>query len=84
MVVITDAAPGLHCDAAAVNTARARVVLELEGGEPISGSLCGPSGVTEAFRGWVELTALLERLRSTLGAVGPGGGGEREVGTQGA
>jgi hypothetical protein len=71
---------GTGWDAPSVNMARARVVLELDAGEPISGSLCGPSGVTEPFRGWVELTSLLERLRSTLGAVGPGGGDEREAG----
>jgi hypothetical protein len=55
----------------------ARVVLELEPGEPISGSVCGPTGTAEPFRGWLELTSALERARS---AGRPGRGDEREPG----
>jgi hypothetical protein len=41
----------------------ARVVLELDPGEPIAGSISGSGGPAESFRGWVELASKLERLR---------------------
>ena len=41
----------------------ARVVLELDPGEPISGWISGSRGPAEPFRGWVELTSKLDRLR---------------------
>jgi DNA-binding CsgD family transcriptional regulator len=41
-----------------------RVVLELNPGEPISGTIRGGSGDPESFRGWLELASRLERLRT--------------------
>jgi hypothetical protein len=41
-----------------------RVVLELNPGEPISGRIREQTGHAQSFRGWLELTTKLERLRS--------------------
>jgi hypothetical protein len=38
-------------------------VLELEAGEPIRGRLAAASEPARRFHGWLELTALLDRLR---------------------
>jgi hypothetical protein len=42
------------------------VVLEVEPGvEPITGLLQTPSGGTQPFTGWLELTQLLEAIRAS-------------------
>jgi hypothetical protein len=41
----------------------ARMVLELDPGEPISGRLQDQTGHVQPFRGWLELATKLERLR---------------------
>jgi hypothetical protein len=45
-----------------------RVVLELFDGEPISGRICGSVGAARPFRGWLEFTSLIERVRATSNA----------------
>jgi hypothetical protein len=40
------------------------VVLELDGGEPISGRIRGPGERALPFRGWLELAGILDRLRA--------------------
>lgn len=51
------------------------VLLELEFGEPISGTISGPRGAAEPFRGWLELTSRLEQARAAQdpGAIAEGG-----------
>lgn len=42
---------------------RLRVILELEPAGPVRGTLVGDDGERQAFYGWLELAAALERLR---------------------
>jgi DNA-binding SARP family transcriptional activator len=51
----SDVGPGRH----AVLTMAHALVLELEGGDPIAGTVRGPSGEPQRFRGWAELQALV-------------------------
>jgi hypothetical protein len=48
-----------------------RVLLELNPGEPISGTIGRWSEAPESFRGWIELASKLERLRASEAAVPP-------------
>ncbi|MGD0197591.1 MAG: hypothetical protein ABSC56_06765 [Solirubrobacteraceae bacterium] len=57
----------------------ARVVLDLEAGEPISGVISGPGGPPQSFRGWLELTVVLERVRAS-DRESPAGDGDRASG----
>jgi hypothetical protein len=41
-----------------------RLILELEGGEPIAGWVDSPLGPRERFTGLLELVAMLDRVRS--------------------
>jgi hypothetical protein len=41
-----------------------RIQLELNPGEPITGTIRDQSGQAQSFRGWLELTTKLERLRN--------------------
>jgi hypothetical protein len=50
-------------DLAMSSEAVGRIVLELEPGEPIRGRLLDGRGGGQAFRGWLELTAALDRAR---------------------
>jgi hypothetical protein len=50
-----------------------RIVLDLEPGEPIRGSICAQSGRSQRFYGWLDLASRLERLQqaSDVGASTP-------------
>jgi hypothetical protein len=51
---------------ATVSSERIHVALEVERGvEPITGFLQTPSGGTQPFTGWLELTQLLEAIRAS-------------------
>jgi hypothetical protein len=41
-----------------------QIALELDPGEPISGSIRTTAGATQSFRGWLELATKLEQLRN--------------------
>jgi hypothetical protein len=49
-----------------------RIVLELEAGEPIHGRLVASSEPARRFHGWLQLTALLDRLRPAESSPGEG------------
>ena len=51
-----------------MDTDAQHLTIEIEPGEPIHGRLLDAGGVAHAFRGWLELSAALERLRRTSGA----------------
>jgi hypothetical protein len=40
-----------------------RVTIEIDAGEPIRGRLLDGAGASRPFRGWLELSSMLERLR---------------------
>jgi len=40
-----------------------RITIELDPGEPIRGRLIDEAGDEHHFRGWLELSAMLERMR---------------------
>jgi hypothetical protein len=46
-------------------------VLTLNPGEPISGQIQAAGRTAEPFRGWIELTGKLERLRVMIGQSEP-------------
>jgi hypothetical protein len=54
----------------------AQIVLELESGDPISGRIRGSGGPPTPFRGWLELSSKLDRLRQAGDSTDP----EREPG----
>ncbi len=45
-----------------------RVTIEIEPAEPIQGRIVDGSGSPQAFHGWLELSAALERARGDAGA----------------
>jgi hypothetical protein len=50
-----------------MDTEAQRLTIEIEPGEPIHGRLLDSAGEAHAFRGWLELSATLERLRRICG-----------------
>jgi hypothetical protein len=46
-----------------MSSAAQHLTIEIEPGEPIHGRLLDDSGATQAFRGWLELSAMLESRR---------------------
>jgi hypothetical protein len=44
-----------------------RVTIEIEPDEPIHGRIVDGAGAAHAFRGWLELSAALERARQRSG-----------------
>jgi len=40
-----------------------RVTIEIDAGDPIRGRLVDSAGTGHSFRGWLELSAMLERIR---------------------
>jgi hypothetical protein len=46
----------------AVGAQRTRVILELDGGEPVEGSLTADGGSSHTFTGWMELVAGLQAV----------------------
>lgn len=56
----TTTAPG---SIAFVNSQVQRITIELDAGEPIRGRLIDGAGEEHPFRGWLELSAMLERMR---------------------
>lgn len=46
-----------------------QIVIELDpASEPIAGRLSRPDGLTRPFRGWLELTSLIEAARAGVGS----------------
>jgi hypothetical protein len=58
-----------------------RISLELEPGDPVSGSVRDAAGNAQRFSGWLEMHSLIERLRNATANTGEAPRAQHQEGT---